>query len=142
MSMGAATTMMLSGEPMPNDIHDLRFVEDCGYTSVWDEFAMQLKEEFGLSEFPLMYSTSLLCKLRYGWSFGEASALKQVAKCQYPMLFIHGSQDSFVPTDMVYPLFKAKPGKKSLWISEGADHAVSYKEHKAEYISRVKTFLR
>lgn len=141
-SMGAATTMMLSGEPMPNDIHDLRFVEDCGYTSVWDEFAMQLKEEFGLSEFPFMYSTSLLCKLRYGWSFGEASALKQVAKCQYPMLFIHGSQDSFVPTKMVYPLYQAKPGRKSLWVSEGAEHAASYKKHKDEYISLIKIFLQ
>ena len=41
-SMGAATTMMLSGETMPEGIKDLRFVADCGYTSVWDEFAMQL----------------------------------------------------------------------------------------------------
>ena len=73
-SMGAATTMMLSGEQMPEGIKDMRFVEDCGYTCVWDEFAGQLKEQFGLPEFPLMHSTSLLCRLRYGWSFDEASA--------------------------------------------------------------------
>ena len=141
-SMGAATTMMLSGEQMPAGIKELRFVEDCGYTSVWDEFAGQLKEEFGLPAFPLMYSTSLLCKWRYGWSFGEASALRQVAKCPYPMLFIHGSKDTFVPTSMVHPLFEAKSGKKRLWIAEGAGHALSYKEHKAEYISLIKTFLQ
>jgi len=141
-SMGAATTMMLSGEQMPTGIKELRFVEDCGYTSVWDEFAGQLKEEFGLPTFPLMYSTSLLCKWRYGWSFGEASALRQVAKCPYPMLFIHGSKDTFVPTSMVHSLFEAKSGKKRLWIAEGAGHALSYKEHKAEYISLIKTFLQ
>ena len=141
-SMGAATTMMLSGEQMPAGIKELRFVEDCGYTSVWDEFAGQLKEEFGLPTFPLMYSTSLLCKWRYGWSFGEASALRQVAKCPYPMLFIHGSKDTFVPTSMVHSLFEAKSGKKRLWIAEGAGHALSYKEHKAEYISLIKTFLQ
>ncbi|UKK52178.1 alpha/beta hydrolase [Prevotella sp. E13-17] len=141
-SMGAATTMMLSGEQMPTGIKELRFVEDCGYTSVWDEFAGQLKEEFGLPAFPLMYSTSLLCKWRYGWSFGEASALRQVAKCPYPMLFIHGSKDTFVPTSMVHSLFEAKSGKKRLWIAEGAGHALSYKEHKAEYISLIKTFLQ
>ena len=44
---------------------------------------------FGLPKFPLLYSASALCKLRYGWSFGEASALTQVAKCKLPMLFIH-----------------------------------------------------
>jgi fermentation-respiration switch protein FrsA (DUF1100 family) len=140
-SMGAATTMMLSGEQMPDGIKDLRFVEDCGYTSVWDEFAGQLKEQFGLPAFPLMYSTSLLCKLRYGWSFGEASALEQVRKCHYPMLFIHGNTDTFVPSEMVYPLYEAKPGAKELWIAEGAEHALSYKEHKAGYISKIKAFV-
>ena len=140
-SMGAATTMMLSGEQMPDDIKDLHFVEDCGYTCVWDEFAGQLKEQFDLPAFPLMYSTSLICRLRYGWSFGEASALEQVSKCRYPMLFIHGNSDTFVPSQMVYPLYEAKPGVKQLWIAEGAEHALSYKEHKAEYISKIKAFV-
>jgi hypothetical protein len=140
-SMGAATTMMLSGEQMPDGIKDLHFVEDCGYTCVWDEFAGQLKEQFDLPAFPLMYSTSLLCRLRYGWSFGEASALEQVSKCRYPMLFIHGNSDTFVPSQMVYPLYEAKPGVKQLWIAEGAEHALSYKEHKAEYISKIKAFV-
>ena len=129
-SMGAATTMMLSGEQMPEGINDLRFVD-----------AGQLKEQFGLPEFPLMHSTSLLCKLRYGWSFAEASALKQVAKCHYPMLFIHGDADIFVPSQMVYPLYEAKPEPKSIWIASGAEHAKSYKEHKAEYISRIREFV-
>ena len=141
-SMGAATTMMLSGETMPEGIKDLRFVEDCGYTSVWDEFAGQLEEQFGLPTFPLMYSTSLLCKLRYGWSFGEASALEQVKRCHYPMLFIHGSSDTFVPTAMVYPLYEAKPGTKAPWIADGAEHALSYHEHKAEYISQIRAFCQ
>lgn len=140
-SMGAATTMMLSGEVMPNDINDLRFVEDCGYTSVWDEFAGQLKKQFGLPTFPLMYTTSLLCRLRYGWSFGEASALEQVKKCHYPMLFIHGNADTFVPSQMVYPLYEAKPDAKELWIAEGAEHALSYKKHKADYIEKIKAFV-
>ena len=140
-SMGAATTMMLSGEQMPDGIKDLHFVEDCGYPSVWNEFAGQLKEQFGLPAFPLMYSTSLLCKLRFGWSFGEASALEQVKRCHNPMLFIHGNTDTFVPSEMVYPLYEAKPGMKELWIAESAEHALSYKEHKAEYIAKIKDFV-
>ena len=140
-SMGAATTMMLSGERMPEGMQDLRFVEDCGYTSVWDEFAGELQKGFHLPAFPLMYSTSALCKLRYGWSFGEASALEQVKKCRYPMLFIHGDRDSFVPTEMVYPLYEAKPFPKELWVAEGAEHAQSYHDHKEEYIRKIKQFI-
>ncbi len=140
-SMGAATTMMLSGEKMPEAIKDLRFVEDCGYTSVWDEFALQLDEMFGLPAFPLMHTTSLLCKLRYGWSFGEASALEQVRKCQHPMLFIHGENDTFVPTWMVHPLYEAKVGKKIRWMGKAAEHALSYKENKAAYIRCIQDFV-
>jgi hypothetical protein len=140
-SMGAATTMMLSGEKMPENIKDLRFVEDCGYTSVWDEFSTQMKEEFGLTDFPLMYSSSILCRIRYGWSFGQASALEQVKKCRYPMLFIHGDSDSFVPTRMVYPLYEAKASPKELWIAKGAEHALSYREHKEEYKQKIRNFV-
>lgn len=35
-SMGAATTMMTAGESTPDNVK--AFVEDCGYTSVWDYF--------------------------------------------------------------------------------------------------------
>ena len=140
-SMGGATTMMLSGEVMPEGISDLHFVDDCGYTSVWDEFAGELKAQFGLSEFPLLYTSSALCKLRYGWSFDEASALRQVAKCQYPMLFIHGDNDAFVPTAMVYRLYEAKPGVKELWITANTHHATSYRNHCEEYVERVRNFL-
>lgn len=138
-SMGAATTMCLSGDATPSFIRC--FVEDCGYTSVWDEFHHELGKRFGLPDFPLMYTTSALCKLRYGWSFGEASALRQVAKCRKPMLFIHGSNDDFVPTAMVYPLYEAKPQPKQLWIAPGSIHARSYNDHPAEYTRRVAEFV-
>lgn len=145
-SMGGATTMMMSAMKLPEGIKDIRFVEDCGYTSVWDEFAGELRNQFDLPEFPLMYSTSLLCKLRYGWSFGEASAIGEVRKSQRPMLFIHGNKDTFVPTEMVRRLYDAKAGpstrlpKKELWITEGAEHAESYMKHKDDYIRRVRRF--
>ena len=139
-SMGGATTMMLSGEKMPDGIRDIRFVDDCGYTSVWDEFRGELRNQFGLPEFPLMYGASLLCQLCYGWNFSEASALSQVGKCQQPMLFIHGDSDGFVPTEMVYRLYEAKAEPKELWITKGTRHAMSYKNHRQEYTERIKQF--
>ena len=141
-SMGGATTMMLSAEKMPEGVKDIRFVDDCGYTSVWDEFKGELRNQFGLPEFPLMYGASFLCQLRYGWNFSEASALKQVAKCHKPMLFIHGDQDGFVPTEMVYRLYEAKPEPKELWLTKDTRHAMSYKNHKEEYIQRIKAFCK
>lgn len=139
-SMGAATTMMVSGEPQGP--YARCFVEDCGYTSVWDEFRKELRDRFALPAFPILHIASRLCEAKYGWNFREASALDQVAKCRLPMLFIHGSADTFVPTWMVYPLYEAKPGDdKELWIVPGATHAMSYRDYPQEYTLRVKEFV-
>ena len=140
-SMGAATTMNVAGEAMPEGVRDVRFVEDCGYTSVWDEFSYEMGEEFGLSDFPLMFTSSLLCWLKLGWRFGQASPLRQVAKCQWPMLFIHGDNDHFVPSWMVHPLYEAKPGARQLWITQGTQHALSYKDYPEDYAQHLRDFL-
>ena len=57
-SMGAATTMMVSGEEQQPYVKC--FVEDCGYTSVRDQFSKELKEQFGLPAFPLLDVASWL----------------------------------------------------------------------------------
>lgn len=138
-SMGAATVMAVSGEETPDYVR--AFVEDCGYTGVWDELSTQLKAQFSLPAFPLMYLASGLCKARYGWSFGEARQIDQVAKCRKPMLFIHGTDDDFVPTWMVHPLYKAKQGEKQLYMAKGSAHANAYCDHHEEYTEKVRAFL-
>lgn len=137
-SMGAATAMNISG--MEHSPQIVGFIEDCGYSSVWEELSGELKKQYGLGEFPMMYTSSLLCRLKYGWSFGEASSLEMVRRCKKPMLFIHGSDDDFVPTQMVYALYEAKPQPKSLWIAEGSGHAASFTDHPEEYERQVREF--
>lgn len=87
--MGAATTMMTAGEDTPDQV--VAFIEDCGYTSVWDIFSSELKLRFGMPKFPLMYTANLFASTKAGYSFKEASALDQVKNCKKPMLFIHGT---------------------------------------------------
>lgn len=120
-SMGAATTMMTAGEDTPDNVK--AFVEDCGYTSVWDVFASELQLRFHLPEFPILYTASGVAKLRAGYTFGEASALTQVEKCDKPMLFIHGTADDFIPYEMMDTLYQAKPGdNKAELTADGAGH--------------------
>lgn len=139
-SMGAATTMMLSGETdIPAYVKG--FVEDCGYTSVDEQFSKELYERFHLPRQPFIPIASTICRYKYGWTFKEASALEQVKKCKRPMLFIHGSADKFVPTRMVYPLYAAHSGPKELWITPGVEHARSYHDYPKEYLNKTKAFL-
>ena len=139
-SMGAATTMMMSGDQLPAYIR--AFVEDCGYASVWDQFKANLKQTFHLPPFPILTSANIVCKNRYGWSFKEASSMAQLAKCERPMLFIHGDADDFVPFSHLQMNYDAKvKGYKEMWVAPGAVHANSYAKYPEEYTRRVKEFL-
>lgn len=140
LSMGGATVMMCSGDSLPPSVRGI--IEDCGYTSVWDEFAGEIKNQFHLPPHPLMDVASLLCQWRYGWNFREASSLEQVRRSTLPMLFIHGENDTFVPTAMVHPLYEAKTkGYKRLWLAPGSEHARSFHDHPQEYIKEMKNFI-
>lgn len=98
-SMGGAAVMMAAGEDLPGNVKCI--VEDCGYSSVWDEFSLQLKSLFHLPSFPLLPVADLVCRLRAGYGLREASAVEQLKKAAVPMLFIHGDRDAFVPYAML-----------------------------------------
>jgi fermentation-respiration switch protein FrsA (DUF1100 family) len=102
---------------------------------------VQIKEQFSLPKFPILYAASLLCDWKYGWNFQEASPLESVKHCQLPMFFIHGTADDFVPTEMVHRLYAAKPEPKSIWLAPDAAHALSYKKHPETYTRHIRNFL-
>lgn len=142
-SMGAATTMCVAGEvdSRPQLLPHVKcFIEDCGYTSVWDEFKGELRERYSLPSFPLLDLADLQCRIEYGWGFKEASPLNQVRKNSLPMMFIHGEADTFVPTWMVYPLHDACSAPSELWTLPGVAHALSCREDHQQYAERVKEF--
>lgn len=139
-SMGAATVMMTSGEDTSDAVKV--FVEDCGYTNVWEVFASELKLRFGLPEFPIMYVSNFIASMRAGYQFDEASSLNQLAECTKPMLFIHGTADDFIPFDMLDRLYEAKTdGEKEKIVAEGAGHGEACYLLGDEYWNRVFEFV-
>ncbi len=138
-SMGSATVLMTSGEDLPEQVKTV--IADCGYTSALDILSYQLGEMYSLPSFPLIQSTSLLTKIRAGFSFAEASALEQVKKTSLPIFFIHGKEDAFVPVEMVYELYEAANGEKELYIVPDAEHGNAYDADPETYENKVKEFL-
>jgi len=138
-SMGGAAVMMTAGEQLPDNVKAV--IEDCGYTSVYDMFKNQLDYRFGLPEFPFLATADVMTGIRAGYHFKEASALEQLKKASVPMMFIHGSNDTYVPTDMVYQVFEACPTEKELLVIEGAAHAASADVDPELYWNSVTAFL-
>ena len=139
-SMGGATVMMTAGEDLPANVKCI--IEDCGYSSVWDEFAGQLEEMFGLPTFPVLDAASLVTQLRAGFSFKEASAVEQLKKATLPMLFIHGEDDTFVPYRMLDVVYDACASAEKERLSvPGAGHGGAAGTDPELYWSTVEAFL-
>lgn len=138
-SMGGATVMMLAGEMLPYQVKAI--VEDCGYTSVCDEFTYQLRQMFHLRKYPMIPLASLICRVKAGYSFKEASSVAQLSKAKVPILFIHGDQDTFVPTSMLDVVYESCASQKQKLLIEGARHAESAYVNPELYWSTIYEFL-
>lgn len=139
LSMGAATVLMTSGEDLPSNVKAI--IADSPYTSVNELFAYQLKRMFHMPSFPVLNTTSLVTKIKAGYSLSEASALKQVGQTELPILYIHGEADTFVPTELTYELYNHTNSKAEMMTFEGAGHGEAFVIAKDRYIQKLNEFL-
>ena len=139
-SMGAATVMMTSGEKLPSNVRMV--IEDCGYTSAWDEMAHELKYLFKMPTFPALYNANFITRIRAGYSLKKASCIKQLKKSKLPILFIHGDKDNFVPFYMLDKLYEAGGSKKEKLVIKGAGHAEAQWINPEKYWHTVRKFIK
>jgi fermentation-respiration switch protein FrsA (DUF1100 family) len=137
-SMGGATVMMTVGEELPENVKCA--VEDCGFTSVWDEFKYELKKTYKLNAFPTLYSSSNIHSLLKGHSLKDASSIEQLKKSKTPVLFIHGEKDDYVPFYMLKENYDACASEKDMLTVPEAEHANSYKVNPELYWNKVEEF--
>lgn len=123
-SMGATTVLMTTGFKLPKSVHGV--IADCGFTSphaIWKHVAENnLKIPFGI------YSAISNEIFRRRTSIGskDFTCAKALENCNVPVLFVHGTDDTFVPINMTFENYKACKSEKRMFIVPGADHGMSY----------------
>lgn len=139
-SMGAATVMMASDLKMPENVRGI--IADCGFTSpkaIWKHVAHKnLHIFYGLRG----YLADILCKSKINMASGDFSTTDALSKTTLPVLFIHGSDDHFVPIEMTYENYKACASEKKLLVIPGADHAMSVFTDPAAYERALTEFWK
>lgn len=138
-SMGAATVMLASKNILPSNVTAI--IEDCGYTTVYDEFSYNLKRMFHLPSIPFLNIVGLITRFIDGWNMKDGSCVEAVRNSQIPILFIHGSADDFVPFYMHEELFNAANCKKQKLVVYGAGHAESHIIDSELYWNTISEFL-
>lgn len=137
-SMGGATVLMTSGLMLPANVKGI--VSDCGFTSPKEVFTHVLNNMYHLPAFPAIQGADFLNKRLAGYGMDECNAKVEVRKAKVPILFIHGSADTFVPCSMCNEIYDNCASPKRKLIVEGAAHAESYYKDMAAYEKALDEF--
>lgn len=137
-SMGASTVLMAAGLELPENVCGI--AADCGYTSpsaIWKHVMQNnLRLSYGLYS----AAASDLCKKKIQMGPGDYSCVDAMKECKVPVLFVHGSDDHFVPIEMTYENYKACAAPKRLLVVPGAEHGMSYLTDTESYETAVLQF--
>lgn len=144
-SMGAVTVMMTTGEAeLPRNV--VAAIEDCGYTSVRDQFLYNAKHMYHLPSrwmgAPVVDLMSAICRCVAGYGFREASCVRSLHRTIIPMLFIHGADDTFVdPTFLDRNVAACASIDRERLLVPGAGHALAASTDPESYWKRVTAFV-
>lgn len=138
-SMGAATTMMTTGEKLPDNV--VCAVEDCGFTSVYDIFEDQCIRKYHVPPKIVMPAAGIANFIFNKFSFKKASAVEQLKKSKTPTLFMHGDKDDFVLFENLDKVYNACAAEKEKYVIHGAEHALSSHWFHEEYWDVVEKFI-
>ena len=124
MSMGAATVLMAAGPELPKNVDGI--VADCGYSAP-SAILKSVIRSAHLPVFPVYALLRLGCRLFGGFDPEEASAAGAMARCDTPVLFLHGEDDRFVPCAMGWENCACcRAADKTLLTFPAAGHGMSY----------------
>ena len=137
-SMGASTILFASGNELPESVKGI--VADCGFNSphgIW-KYVTENNLKLPYALYKALANNIYLSKTQI--DIKTVSCADALKNCKVPVLFIHGTDDKFVPVTMTYENYKACASKKRLFVVPGADHGMSYLVDKDGYEAEVKAF--
>lgn len=116
-------------------------IADCPYTSATEEFAETVKGAGIKKPMPLVKAFNGLNKIIAGYSLDDTEVRSSVADANVPMMFVHGDNDSLVPTRMGIELYELCSSPKELFIVKGAGHADSIRVDETGYHKKLDEFI-
>lgn len=138
--MGATTVLMASCFDFPANVRAI--IADCGFTSPYDIAKSVLHRDYPRLPVGLLFPIcGLFTRLFAGFGLHDASTIDAVRESRYPILFIHGTGDTFVPCEMTKEAYAACTSKKELVLVDGAEHGKSYLVEKGRVEEALCRFL-
>lgn len=138
-SMGAASVLMAEGENLPENL--VGVIADCGFTDPLDIAKDVMMKNLGAVTYVALPIINFWAKKKTGLSLDEKSATEILRTAKYPVLFIHGTGDDFVPVHMTIKNYHACAAPKRICLVDGATHAMSWYFDTAKYKRALESFF-
>ena len=138
-SMGGSTVMRATGLELPSNV--VCCIEDCGFSSAWDEYIYQMNTSYKLPGKVLLPYFNLYIKRKFDFDCRTVSAKDDLRHSVTPTLFIHGDADDYVPFYMQDIVFNAASCVKEKLVIKGAKHARAAFTEPEKYWHTVDAFL-
>ncbi|AWB43324.1 alpha/beta hydrolase [Paenibacillus sp. CAA11] len=138
-SLGGGTVLEYLGIAHPA----IKFVvADCPYSDLTELIHYQLTVLNKLPAFPFLRLIDRRLGSKAGFRLAQVSPIRNVQASQIPVLFIHGTEDRYVPTWMSQNMYDVKTGPKELLLVPGAVHANAYETDPKRYKETVAAFAK
>ena len=139
-SMGAASVLMASAHMLPPSVKGL--ICDCGFSSMKQQLRDIAREWFRLHFIELLLArVDLFCRIFAHFKMSDADTKMALKNNKVPVLFFHGSQDTFVNAANSVRNHAACTAPKELFIAEGARHLCSAYVDEDSYRSKLLDFF-
>lgn len=138
-SMGAATVLIASGQPLPENV--IGVLADCGFTSA-KEIICEVMKKLHIPPKVLYPFVRLGARLYGGFDPESLSPIKAVEHCRVPVIFYHGDDDELVPHRMSAENYEACASPKKLVTITGAGHGLSFIREKEGYLQALIAFCQ
>jgi len=139
-SMGATTVLMAAGLDLPDNVRGI--ISDCGFTSPEEIWRHVARDNLHISYRLHKAMAENMYARRLQINADDYSTLDALSETKTPVLFIHGTDDHFVPVEMTFQNYKVCRSHKKLFVVPGADHGMSYLVDHAGYEQAVKEFWK
>ena len=139
LSMGAATVIMATALPMPNNVQCV--LADSPYAAP-AEIIKKVCRDSGIPDNLAYPFIRFAARVMGGFNLEQASAIVAAGVSPVPILLLHGEEDHFVPCQMSRDIHMVSSGTTKLKTFAEAGHGLSYIMEPKLYEEAVIDFLK
>lgn len=140
-SMGASTALIAAGSGhMSPSVAGI--IADCPFDSLENQLQYNIRSRYRFSPGFLLRNVSRISQKMIGYTIRQVSPIARANRIEVPVLLIHGTDDTFVPTWMGEAIYERIQSPKRMLLVQNAEHVMSYNVAPSSYSSEVDQLLK